>query len=57
MSTSDPQSKSRPLLATRAEKVLNVGDRSSGDLVGVPNGYVIVLGNISRRERIEGSPR
>jgi hypothetical protein len=47
MSTFNPQSKPRPFLATRTEKVLNVSDRNSGDLVGMPNGHIVVPGNIS----------
>ena len=54
MPNSDPQSKSRPLVATRTKKMLHITDRNSDDLIRMPNGHVVVLGNIGRRKRVEG---
>jgi hypothetical protein len=57
MSPPNPQRKSGPLFATRTEKMLNVADRNSGDLVRTPNGDVVVIRNIVSRQRIEGPSR
>jgi hypothetical protein len=48
VSSSNTQGESRPFLAPFTKKMLKVTNRDSADVVRMPDGHLVVLGNSNR---------
>ena len=51
----DPECESRPFFATFVEQMFKVFSCNFADLIGVPDGHVVVLCDLGRWKRVGGA--